>query len=304
VTLWAGTNKNRRGVGVFKIYSHPSDKNKLSNIFGNTFQDPKHSCFIRHDIFSSLYINSQYQYTQQYRSKLITGFLNYDISTVITDIDDVPRTIPVWILTVPDYHESKLSSHIQGINNSTLTSNNELQPGNCNEVGSKSRSSNWSSPKPNDYNHVFQQSFHSGIDVNKWQPPQQPEIIVYKSTHNSITKTISGVRRPPKEIYSTKNTEIDNQTTATANTAWSAPDNEISNLQSSSMKQNSLNHEIRMKQFKALLQNSIHDNQKQQTNVDFKIQQIEKANSLLQEEMETIMTTLPHLSTTPIYGLG
>jgi hypothetical protein len=37
VTLWAGTNKNRRGVGVCKIYSHPPDNNKISIIFANTF---------------------------------------------------------------------------------------------------------------------------------------------------------------------------------------------------------------------------------------------------------------------------
>jgi hypothetical protein len=53
-----------------------------------------------------------------------------------------------------------------------------------------------------------------------------------------------------------------------------------------------------MRQLETLLQDSIQDNHDQQTNVSFKFQQMEKTNEYLQEEMETIMTTLPHLSTT------
>jgi hypothetical protein len=88
VTLWAGTNKNRRGVGVCKIYSHQSDNNKLSTIFANTFKDPNHTCFIIFDKFSILspsdkvqYMDSQYQYAKKYRSLLLKGFFNYDSST-------------------------------------------------------------------------------------------------------------------------------------------------------------------------------------------------------------------------------
>jgi hypothetical protein len=53
-----------------------------------------------------------------------------------------------------------------------------------------------------------------------------------------------------------------------------------------------------MKQLVLLLQTSIQENQEHQTNVVYKIQQVEKSNEFLQQEMETIMTTLPQLSTT------
>jgi hypothetical protein len=47
-----------------------------------------------------------------------------------------------------------------------------------------------------------------------------------------------------------------------------------------------------MKQLESLL------NQEHQTNVTFKIQQVEKSNKFVQQEMESIMATLPQLSTT------
>jgi hypothetical protein len=53
-----------------------------------------------------------------------------------------------------------------------------------------------------------------------------------------------------------------------------------------------------MKQLETLLQDSIQENQDQHTNATYKFQQIDKTNEFLQEEMETIMSTLPHLSTT------
>jgi hypothetical protein len=53
-----------------------------------------------------------------------------------------------------------------------------------------------------------------------------------------------------------------------------------------------------MRQLETLLQDSIQENQDQHTNVSFKFQQMENTNEYLQEEMESIMTTLPHLSTT------
>jgi chromosome segregation ATPase len=128
-------------------------------------------------------------------------------------------------------------------------------------------------------------------------PPPKPEINLYKSKINPIPKTINSVQRPPKDTQSkSKILEVDNQTTATCNTAWSS-DNEISDLQSTSRNQMSANHKIRMKQLELILQNSIEDYLEQITNVSHKIQQIEKSNNFLQEEMETIMNTLPRLST-------
>jgi hypothetical protein len=53
-----------------------------------------------------------------------------------------------------------------------------------------------------------------------------------------------------------------------------------------------------MKQIELLLQTSIHENQEHKTNVTYKIQQAEKLNKFIQQEMETIMATLPQLSTT------
>jgi hypothetical protein len=135
LTLWAGTNKNRRGVGVCKIYSHSSDNSKLSNIFAKTFQDPNHLCFIRFYIFSSLslsdkvqYIDSQYQFAKTYPSLLIKEFLTYDISTTMYDSDSVPLTILEWLVTVPDYHPLYLFTQAQGISNTTI----ELQTVNTN----------------------------------------------------------------------------------------------------------------------------------------------------------------------------
>jgi signal transduction histidine kinase len=53
-----------------------------------------------------------------------------------------------------------------------------------------------------------------------------------------------------------------------------------------------------MKQLEFLLQISIADNQEQQSNVTYKIQQVEKSNEYVQQEMETIMATLPQLLST------
>jgi seryl-tRNA synthetase len=47
-----------------------------------------------------------------------------------------------------------------------------------------------------------------------------------------------------------------------------------------------------------LLQTSIEDNQEHQSNVTYKIQQVETSNKSLQQETETIMATLPQLSST------
>jgi hypothetical protein len=175
VTLGAGTNKNCRGVGVLKIYSHPTENNKLSNTFGKTFQDPNHSCFIRQDIISSLspnekvlYNDSQYQYTKKYRSLLITGFLNYDISTIVNDIDDVPLTIPEWILTVPEYHQSNLFTQVNGIINTTL----KVQTLNSNIAIAMKWARNHVSHisqvlNSNDHDYVFQQALHSYTEVEK-----------------------------------------------------------------------------------------------------------------------------------------
>jgi hypothetical protein len=119
--------KNCRGVGVCKIYSHPSYNNKLSTIFANTNQDPNHTCFIQFNIFSSLslsnkvqYVDYQYQYAKKYRSLLIEGFLNYVISTTVYDLDSVPLTILELLVIVPDYHQSHLLTQAQGMSNTTI----------------------------------------------------------------------------------------------------------------------------------------------------------------------------------------
>jgi hypothetical protein len=258
VTLWAGSNKNRRGVGVLKIYSHPSDNHKLSNIFGNTFQDPNHSCFIRQDIFSSLspsekvqYIDSQYQYNKKYRSLLISGFLNYDITTLVNDNDNIPLTIPEWLLTVPDYHQSNLFTQVNVISNSTL----EIQTLNYNLAIAMKWARNHVSHigkviDGNDHTYVFQQSFDSLPDIDNWEPPIQPDIIFYKTKYNTIPKTI-GALQNSKETYSSKTVDIDNQTTATSSTVWSSSDNNISDLQSNSLNQSAIHHESRMKQIRS-----------------------------------------------------
>jgi methyl-accepting chemotaxis protein len=109
---------------------------------------------------------------------------------------------------------------------------------------------------------------------------------------STIPKTIIGGPRPPKETYNaSKINNIDSQTTVTTNTLWCLSDNGISDLQSNSRNQLSITHKNRMKQLELLL------NQEHQTNVTYKIQQVKKSNKFVHQEMETIMATVPQLST-------
>jgi hypothetical protein len=215
-----------------------------------------------------------------------------------SNADYVPLTITEWLETVPDCHNSQLFTKNNGINSTTLG----LQTLNTNfaiaMIWARNRIVHISRVLHiNDLDYVFQESIECRLRDEKREPPTKPEINLYKPKINPIPKAINRVQRPPNDTQSkSKLVEVDNQTTATCNTALSS-DNEISDLQSTSRNQMSANHDMRMKQLELILQNSIDDNLEQITNVSHKIQQIEKSNDFLQEEMETIMNTLPRLST-------
>jgi hypothetical protein len=169
-----------------------------------------------------------------------------------------------------------------GINNTTI----ELQTTNTNFAIAMKWTRNYTSHITQvihiqDLEYVFQQTPDNTMDTEIWQPPIQLDINLFKFTPSTIPKTIIGGPRSSKETFNTsKNNDTDNQTTVTTNTAWSSSDNGISDLQSNYRNQLSIARENRMKQLELLLQTSIADNQEHQSNVAYKIQQVENPMNL------------------------
>jgi hypothetical protein len=157
---------------------------------------------------------------------MLTGFLNYDMNTIIMDEDQVPLTVQEWLLTIPDYRQFKLFTAVQEISDTTL----EIQTLNSNFSIAMKWFRHYKTHisqvlYTTDIEHTFQQTDDINNDVETWEPPPQPTITFYKSTHTkSNPKTITSSSKHNKlNTSSTKTIDFDNQTTATTNTAQSTP---------------------------------------------------------------------------------
>jgi hypothetical protein len=155
---------------------------------------------------------------------------------------DIPQSRTTTRVTVPDYPHSQFFTQSQGISNTTI----ELQTVNTNFAIAMKWARNYISHftqvlHTNNLEYVFQQTPDSTTDIEIWQPPIQPDIILFKNETKNDIKTIIGGPRPPKETYNVfKINNIDSQTTVTTNTLWSLSDNGISDLQSNSRNQLSI----------------------------------------------------------------
>jgi hypothetical protein len=205
----------------------------------------------------------------------------------------------MWLLTISDYHNKQLFTQVNEINESTL----EVQCLNSNfAIAMKWARAHISHIRRilfiQDIEYVFNDEQIQKDSVEEWETPLPPDIKFYQNPYKaSIPKTISQRTKFPKLNQDKQLLDIDNQTVATVNTAWSSSQNETSDLHSDSRQQLSITHEYRMNQLESLLTNNFQEMQEQYDNIKNKIQLIKRSNEYLQQEMGTIIHTLPQLST-------
>jgi hypothetical protein len=97
-------------------------------------------------------------------------------------LNSVPLTILEWLVTVPDYPHSQFFTQSQGISNTTI----ELQTVNTNFAIAMKWARNYilhitQVLHPNTLEYVFQQTPDSTTDIEIWQPPIQPDIVLFKN---------------------------------------------------------------------------------------------------------------------------
>jgi seryl-tRNA synthetase len=109
-----------------------------------------------------------------------------------------------------------------------------------------------------------------------------------------LYQKVSVVHQPITKAC-TKQMEMDNLTTATAFTAWSSSQNEISDLQTDSRNQLSLTNEHSMQQLESILQANMTEIQLQHGSISKKLIHVDESTEYLQREMDQIMSTLPQI---------
>jgi hypothetical protein len=157
----------------------------------------------RQDVYSSLppleriqYVNSQYNYTKQYRTIIISGFKNIHIDTIVVDEYQVPLTIKEWILTIPDYNNKSLFVQVVEITDHIL----ELQV----QAKNLPITNKWARHFQTHISRVLHKSdlaltFKNvptfSYNVEFWEPPEKPNIQFIPNNNRSTTPKTSTVNR-------------------------------------------------------------------------------------------------------------
>jgi hypothetical protein len=235
---------------------------------------------------------------------LISGFKNIDIETIVVDDDRIPLTIKEWLLTVPDYNNRKLFLQVAEITDNIADI--QLLATNLTIANKWARHSDTHISRvlhESDISLAFETIPSFSHEIEFWEPPTKPDIKFISNTRNpTIPQSINGQSISPTYPTNQHKKQIndtDNVTTTTSISAWSTSQNEISDLHSNSRQTHlSSRHGNRMQIFDKETSTTIKQIMNKLDEINKQLMNLDKSNEYLQEEMQTMATILPKLTTT------